>query len=132
MKEPREITLMGDTESDGRWIRVIGWGPGLGNKIWNGSYKLLYGTPRKLWDPQEPGKALFEGYEIEGECDTEDIKWRQAKMKVKVEATGEATTMDIEDWTFSLYEGDKLYLKDGTLLLSCEFTDIQKGGQGST
>ncbi|MDW8101183.1 MAG: hypothetical protein RML36_17050 [Anaerolineae bacterium] len=132
MKEPREVTLMGDAESDGRWIRVFGWGPGLGYKIWSGNYKLVYGTPRKLWDPREPGKALFEAYEIEGEFDAKDIKWRRAKMKVKVEATGEVTTIDVEDWTFSLYEGDKLYFEDGTLLLSCEFADNEKGGQGST
>ncbi|MEM4234701.1 MAG: hypothetical protein QXU75_06105, partial [Candidatus Methanomethylicaceae archaeon] len=89
MKEPREVTLMGDAESDGRWIRVFGWGPGLGNEIWSGYYKLVYGTPRKLWDPREPEKPLFEAYEIEGEFDAESITWRQAKMKVKVEATGD-------------------------------------------
>ncbi len=132
MKEPREVKLISDGESwdettgKHRWIRVLGWGPGLGRKIWSGSYKLVYGTPRKLWDPQKPEKPLFEAYEIEGEFDADTIQWKWGKMKVKNLETGEINTFEIEDWSFSLYEGDKLYFSDGTLLLSCKFVDTKE------
>lgn len=91
-------------------------------KLWSGHYRLVYGTTRLLIAPEEPGKPLYEAYEIGGGFDADSIQWRVGEMKVKDLKTGEIKSITVTDWPFSLYEGDKLY-KRGILLLSCVFAD---------
>lgn len=132
MEEPREVTILRDEESYDettgkyRWVRLLGWGAGLGGKLWSGYYKLVYCTPRFLLDPENPEKPIFEAYEIEGEFDADTVKWRRGKMKVKDLETGEISVFEVEDWSFSLYEGDKLYTEDGTLLFQVEKREESK------
>ncbi|MCS7104180.1 MAG: hypothetical protein NZ954_01260 [Thermofilaceae archaeon] len=122
MEEPSQVTIIGDVESydettgKHRWVRLLGWGPGLGYPLWSGYYKLVYGIPRLLVDPENPEKPIFEAYEIEGEFDADTVSWTRGKMKVKYLETGEISVVEVENWRFSLYEGDKLYTDDGRLL----------------
>lgn len=60
-----------------------------------------------------------EVYEIEGYFDSDGCYWPAgAKAKVRWPLTGGFETIDLPDWRFSLYEGDKLYRQNGELILS--------------
>ena len=51
-----------------------------------------------------------EVYEFEGQFDPEGIYWPQgAKAKVRFPGKTESDTIELVDWRFELYEGDKLY-----------------------
>ena len=64
-------------------------------------------------DRVRPAEAL----EIEGRFDPDGNYWPAgAHAKVRWPLTGTIGTIDLPDWRFTLYEGDRLYRPDGELV----------------
>ncbi|MCS7127716.1 MAG: hypothetical protein N3E36_00320 [Sulfolobales archaeon] len=120
--EPKKFVVWANPHDDFRYASIYvqdSSGRSFIIPLFNGvKYRQVYGVPRKLWDPRNPEKPLFEAYSIEGEFDAEHIRWKTAKMKVKDLITLEERFIDVEDWPFSLYEGDELYQGDKKVLSS--------------
>lgn len=112
-------------------------------RILSGHHRLVYGIPRKLWQIGETlyesyehelrekvgdasvdelfaayraaGAEPLQAYEIAGYFDTEYAYWPQgAKMTVR-QRDGKIGILEMPDWRFQIYPGDKLYRDDGVL-----------------
>jgi len=146
MKEP-ERAVLAKINDEGHCLWLIDNHSSPRFPIYKGTYKLVYGVPRKVW-PMGQGKAMqlyeyyeyelkeqgkesiidrfkqenlqpLEAYEIEGYFDSDSCCWKEgAKMKLKDLRTGKIMTVALSNWTFSLYDGDELYTPDGKLVLS--------------
>ena len=85
--EPKEFVIWANPHDDFRYASIYVQDSNCRNftiPVFNGvEYRQVYSTARKLWDPRNPEKALFEAYGIEGTFDAEHIRWKAAKMKVQ-------------------------------------------------
>ena len=74
-------------------------------------------------DYKKANLQLLEAYEIEGYFDPDGTYWHKgAKIKMR-DFKGQMTTIEVPDWRFSIYEGDKLYTLDGELVFSTTFAE---------
>lgn len=143
--EPKLVNLIVDEygPNDSVVVRVISE-KGL-IPICKGDYKLIYGVPRIMWQfgkalyesyfyellekigeeklkeildaYKEAGAEPIHAFEIEGHFDPDGVYWKEGAKLTLEYPTGGTGTLELPDWKFRLYEGDKLY-SFGTLVLA--------------
>lgn len=108
----REFLVFANPEDDFRYasIWVSRGGRSFEIRLPEGlEYKQVYGVAKKLCAEENPEEIIFEGYEIEGVFDAENIEWKTGRMKIRNLKTLEEEIIKVENFPFSLFVGDKLY-----------------------
>jgi hypothetical protein len=113
-KEVNEFIVIAQPEDNFRYASIFAedeTGRTFFIPVYDGQrYKEVYGISRNLRNPEKPDKVLFEAYEVQGVFDAERVKWKEADMKVRNMETKREESIKVKDWSFSVYEGDELYL----------------------
>lgn len=71
-------------------------------------------------DYQKLGWGYREALEIKGQFDPANACWKQgAEVPFRIPETGATSLVELPQWRFTLYEGDKLFDASGTLVVDC-------------